>query len=328
MESQTSKKRTTNERILSYLNKKGAANWDEKTVKEVLCSLCTKNLLNSNDIAESEENEIPNLLTADVIHIKPVELEKDVQRCNLNSQQASQGIISNPLTPARIGSPPPFSIYTPTSARIINTEKGPLCSPLPINLVTSQLTQLENKLCGKIMATKSYFIYELHSIHAEIVNCKNKTKNPTSVDVKVSELQSKTGILEAENKMLKESCSNKQKLLEVIFEYHTVLIKEKSEHVVNPNDKQVILNKSTCDSQNHMGLDKSNGKKSEHTKTINNVRNNSENLQADRKNNGAKANEDSVIIVGDSMIKHLNCRDIYRSHTIKVRPFPGASTHI
>ena len=59
MESQTSKKRTTNERILSYLNKKGAANWDEKTVKEVLCSLCTKNLLNTNDIAESEEMKFP-----------------------------------------------------------------------------------------------------------------------------------------------------------------------------------------------------------------------------------------------------------------------------
>ena len=123
------------------------------------------------------------------------------------------------------------------------------------------------------MAMKSYFMDELHSIRAEIVNCKNKTKDPTSVDVKVSELQSKIGILEAENKLLKESCSNKQKLLEVVLEHNSVLIKEKSKHVVNPNDKQVSLNKSTCDSQNHMGLDKSNGKKPEHTKTINNVRN-------------------------------------------------------
>ena len=35
-----------------------------------------------------------------VVHIKPVELDKDIQPCNLNSQQASQGIISNPLIPA------------------------------------------------------------------------------------------------------------------------------------------------------------------------------------------------------------------------------------
>ena len=107
-----SKKRPTNERILSYLNKEGATNWDEKTVKEVLCSLRAKNLLNSNDIAESEKNGIVNLPTADVVHIKPVELDKDVQPSNLNSQQpqTSQEIISNPLTPARIGSPPSFSV--------------------------------------------------------------------------------------------------------------------------------------------------------------------------------------------------------------------------
>ena len=52
-----------------------------------------------------------------------------------------------------------------------------------------------------------------------------------------------------------------------------------------------------------MGLAKSNGKKPEHTKTINNVRNNGERSQADWSNNGAKANKDSVIIVGDSMIR-------------------------
>ena len=59
------------------------------------------------------------------------------------------------------------------------------------------------------MPMKSYFMDELHRIRAEIVTCKNKTKDPTSVDVKVSELQSKIGILEAENNLLKESCSNK-----------------------------------------------------------------------------------------------------------------------
>ena len=66
--------------------------------------------------------------------------------------------------------------------------------------------------------------------------------------MKVSDLQSKTGILEAENKLLKESCSNKQKLLEVVLEHNSVLIREKSMHVVNTNDKQVSLNKSPCDS--------------------------------------------------------------------------------
>ena len=99
-------------------------------MKEVLCSLRAKNLLNSNVIAVSEENGIPNLPTADVVHIKPVELDKDVQPSNLNSQQVSQGIISNPVTPARAELPPPFSVYIPTPAGIINNRKRPfLFSP-------------------------------------------------------------------------------------------------------------------------------------------------------------------------------------------------------
>ena len=76
-----------------------------------------------------------------------------------------------------------------------------------------------------------------------------------------------------------------------------------------------------------MPLDKSNGKKPERTKTINSIRNNSEKSQTDRSDNGAKANKDSVIIVSDSLIKHVNDRDISRSHTVKVRPNPGAATH-
>ena len=102
-------------------------------MREVLCLLRAKNFLNSNGKAESEKFGIPNLSTADVVHIKPVKLDKDVQPSNLNSQQTSQGIISDPLTPARIGLSPPFSVYTPTPAKIVNSEKDPLCSSQPIS---------------------------------------------------------------------------------------------------------------------------------------------------------------------------------------------------
>ena len=49
-----------------------------------------------------------------------------------------------------------FSIYTPNSVRMQDTEKDPHCSPLWINLVNSQLNQLENDLFGKIITIKSY----------------------------------------------------------------------------------------------------------------------------------------------------------------------------
>ena len=43
---------------------------------------------------------------------------------------------------------------------------------------------------------------ELHSICAEIITCNNKAKDPASVDLEVNGIQSKIGILEAENKLL------------------------------------------------------------------------------------------------------------------------------
>ena len=67
-----------------------------------MCSLRAKNLLNSNGIAEWEENGITNLTAEDFVHKKPVELDKvnpDVQPSDLSSQQALQGNIYNPLTP-------------------------------------------------------------------------------------------------------------------------------------------------------------------------------------------------------------------------------------
>ena len=91
------------------------------------------------------------------------------------------------------------------------------------------------------MAMKSYFMDELHSIRAGIVNCKSKTKDSNSVDVKVSEVQSIIVSTKAENKLLKESCSNKQKLLEAVLEHNSVLIRGKSKHVVHPSDNPVSL---------------------------------------------------------------------------------------
>lgn len=66
-------------------------------------------------------------------------------------------------------------------------------------------------------------------------------------------------------------------------------------------------------------LDKSNGKRPEHAKITNNVRNYGEQPET--------ANKDSVNIVGDLLIKHDNGRGISRSQRVQVDPNPGASTY-
>ena len=55
-----------------------------------------------------------------------------------------------------------------------DTEKDPHCSPLSINLVNSQLNQLENDLFGKIITIKSYFMEEIHSIHPKFFTFKGR----------------------------------------------------------------------------------------------------------------------------------------------------------
>ena len=52
-----------------------------------------------------------------------------------------------------------------------------------------------------------------------------------------------------------------------------------------------------------MFLDKSNEKKPEQTKTIKNVRNNSEKSQTDRSNSGAKANKIQLLLLLDEVRK-------------------------
>ena len=60
-----------------------------------------------------------------------------------------------------------------------------------------------------------------------------------------------------------------------------------------------------------MALDKSNEKAIDHAKITGNVRNIGEQPQADQTNNVAKTDKDSVITVGEVIIKHVNDREIF-----------------
>ena len=70
-----------------------------------------------------------------------------------------------------------------------DTEKDPHCSPLSINLVNSQLNQLENDLFGKIITIKSYFKFPI-LWKKYIVYIQNFLLSKAEfVDVEVNEIQ-------------------------------------------------------------------------------------------------------------------------------------------
>ena len=100
---------------------------------------------------------------------------------------------------------------------------GPNTTPRVFSIGNSSLNDkleaLETKLCGKIMAMKSYFMNELRSLKQEAPATNNRNYNQDDTTV----LKSRIKLLELENQLLKCDVSNKQKFIDTILEYNSKL---------------------------------------------------------------------------------------------------------
>ena len=128
--------------------------------------------------------------------------------------------------------------------------------------------------------------------------------------------------LESENKVLKDDIFNKQKLIDKLLENNKKLVDYRSHHVpvqyiqgsqsgsVNgsrsPNDRKY---KPVDDNSRQVKLrEKKNPNNKENHGVIN------------------SASKKEIIIVGDSMIKHVNGREVSRDNSVKIRCHPGTTT--
>ena len=83
-----------------------------------------------------------------------------------------------------------------------------------INVTKVQLQSLENKLLGKILAFKSYFMDEILSLKNQIKAYKINDNGPELSTEKSEDLillRERVKYLESENKFLKDDIFNKQK---------------------------------------------------------------------------------------------------------------------
>ena len=80
---------------------------------------------------------------------------------------------------------------------------------------------LESKLCGKIIAMKSYFIDGLRSLKNETTI--NKEQNCNINTEKTTTLKNKTKLLELENKLLKDGVTNKKKVIDTTLTHNSKL---------------------------------------------------------------------------------------------------------
>ena len=95
---------------------------------------------------------------------------------------------------------------------------GPNTTPRVFSIGNSSLKDkleaLETKLCGKIMAMKSYFMDELRSLKQEAPVTKNWDYNQDNT----TGLKNRIKLLELKNRLLECDVSNKQKFIDTVLE--------------------------------------------------------------------------------------------------------------
>ena len=135
-------------------------------------------------------------------------------------------------------------------------------------------------------------------------------------------LRERVKYLESENKFLKDDIFNKQKLIDKLLENNNKLVDFRSHHVPiqyiqGSQSGSVNGSRSSNDRKYKPVDDNSPQVKLRENKNPNN-----------KENHGVinSASKKEIIIVGDSMIKHVNGREVSRDNSVKIRCHPGATT--
>ena len=291
------------------------SNWDKESAEANLKEVQTKGIINENykPLITLSSDSPDFSIIQEYVCITP-QVDCDVISATMNP------VIPTPISDATIATPNIGSFVT-------------LCTlqPFHSNSVisssfSSQLDSLEAKLCYKIMAMKSFFMDELQTIKNETLKSAKIRNTSNNIDHgTVNSLQTKIKLLENENELLKDDIKNKQKLIDSILEHNS-----------NLTQAQNIL------AHNHSVTRKINDKSIRHTNTSNALRNDKKNesnvpkddrfkeLQVSFKDLHPEAHQPKVkkniVVIGDSIIKNVNGRDVSRGDSVKIRPHPGAST--
>ena len=209
--------------------------------------------------------------------------------------------------------------------QVVNTSSTQEPQESVINVIKVQLQNLENKLFSKILAFKSYFMDEILSLKDQIKAFKING-NVQELSIEKSEnlilLRARVKYLESENNFLKDGIFNKQKLIARLLENDNKLVDQQFHHVPV---QYIQFNQSGS----------VNGSRSPNDRKYKPVDNNSlqvklrENKNSSNKENYSVINSTSkkdIIIVGDSMMKHVNGSEVSRDNSVKNRCHPGATT--
>ena len=116
--------------------------------------------------------------------------------------------INKSILPSLIRSLPETPIVEPNTT--------PSVLSIGISSLNARLEGLETKLCGEIVAIKSYFMDELRSLKQEALVTKKRDYNQDET----SALKNRVKLFEVENQPLKCDASNKQNFIDTLLEHN------------------------------------------------------------------------------------------------------------
>ena len=301
-----SKKKPCTLKIFNYLQNNYASNYDYHSVEAKLNELKANGIIDDSYKIINPIQEVMNFVTEDEVIIY-----------SENSEDESND-------PHRTATSPKITGHEITTQVVnISTTQEPKKSD--INVTKVHFQSLENKLVVKMLAFKSYFMDEILSLKDQIKAFKING-NVQELSIEKSEnlilLRARVKYLESENNFLKDGIFNKQKLIARLLENDNKLVDQQFHHVPV---QYIQFNQSGS----------VNGSRSPNDRKYKPVDNNSlqvklrENKNSSNKENYSVINSTSkkdIIIVGDSMMKHVNGSEVSRDDSVKNRCHPGATT--
>ena len=212
---------------------------------------------------------------------------------------------------------------------IVEPDTTPRAFSMGNSSLNDKLEALETKLCGKIMAMKSYFMNELRSLKQEAPVIKNRNYNQDNTTV----LKSRIKLLELENQLLKCDVSKKQKFIDTILEHNSNLSHniDVTSASTTTYDQHVTREPQHIDDTDRSGTEHNDRQKHDYKSNRENKKrddNNKEKKKSNEDNLPTDTNKKNVYILGDSIVKHVEGWKLKNSlgnnHNVYVRSFPGA----
>ena len=287
-----SKKKHCPVKIFNYLQNNGASNYDYDSVVNKIQELMENGIINQSYKIIDPVTEVLNLPPDDEI-----EICSEISGSNDLDSQPSQLSSSN---------------ITPT-----------------VNVATTPILNI------KIAALQSHFFNDIFDLRKDITllkenNEKGKPANLNNKKDEVMSLKEKIKFLESENSFLKNDINIKQKVIDSILEHNSNLLNHQCcRGSENANNEIYQKSSETREKKLKTSPDKNRNRDSNRNNTnVTARKHNDKRSQSEDKDEvrGNKTPKKDIVIIGDSMIKYVNGREISRSSSVKVRNHLGATT--